>query len=50
MKDKMMKGKGMPTHPQPHTNAGMRKCGKGGDTTAKNGGKMHTSTPNPKQS
>lgn len=32
------------------TNDGMRKCGKGGNTTATNGGKMHTSTPNPKQS
>jgi hypothetical protein len=42
--------KGKPTCPQPQTNQGMRKCGKGGNTAAKGGGTMHTSTPNPKQS
>lgn len=45
-----MPKKGKATCPQPQTNQGMRKAGKGGNTAATNGGTMRTSTPKPKQS
>lgn len=50
MKRNSKGSKPMAGYCNPGTNDGMRKAGKGGQTAAKGGGKMHTSTPNPKQS